>query len=107
MVSSSHKQFFNVIVIDGLHSLDSTSTSVLAAEIIYSHSLDITKFCHSNDSIFPWNQILCGKIIDIISDGSSSLIAIFISDCEDFFPYNTKKEISVCKNCQEFADLLF
>ena len=101
-----HQKLFDIVIFNGLHSLDSASASVLAAEIIYGHPLNIAKLGHRNDSIFPWNQILCGKIIDIISDGSSSLIAVFVSDCKDFFPYNTKKEISVCKNCQEFADFL-
>ena len=104
MVGRGHKQFFDIIIINGLHSFNSTSATVLTAEIVHCHSLDIAKLSHSNNRIFPWDQVLCGKIIYVISDCSSSLIAIFVSNCKNFFSYNTQKKISVCKDCQEFAD---
>ena len=101
-----HQKLFDIVIFNGLHSLDSASASVLAAEIIYGHPLNIAKLGHRNDSIFPWNQILCGKIVYIISNSSSSLITIFVSNCKNLFSYNAEKKISVCKNCQEFADFL-
>ena len=52
MVGSSHHQILNVILIDGLHTLDSLAATVLAFEIIRGHTLDITKFCHGYNRIF-------------------------------------------------------
>ena len=37
-----HQKFFDVIVIDRLHSLDSLTTTVLCAEIVKAHALDVT-----------------------------------------------------------------
>ena len=89
MMSRRHQQIFNIIFIDGLHSLDSTTTAVLCLEIIYGHTLDITETGHGNNSIFPRNQILHGDIQFVITDLTASFIAVFLSDSTHFCLNNT------------------
>ena len=98
MMSGSHQEFFNIIILQSLHTLNSTAASVLASEIIHCHSLDISTFGHCYHCIFSWNQILCRNIIHIITNGSLSVISIFLGNCQDFFSDYSEKEISVCKN---------
>ena len=42
MVVGSHKKVLNIVLLNGLHSLDALSATVLASEIVYVHTLDIT-----------------------------------------------------------------
>jgi len=105
MMCCCHHQFFNIVIIQCLHSLDSSAASVLAAEVIYCHTFDITKFCHGNDSIFSRDHIFHRNIKRIKSDSCSSVIAVFLRNRKDFLTNNTKKCISVCKDCFQFADL--
>ena len=85
-----HKQFFDIILIDRLHSLDTFTTTILTFEIINSHSLDISKFCHCDHSIFSRDQIFHGNIINIKSNLCSSFIAIFVTDQCNFIFDNSK-----------------
>ena len=41
-----HEKILDEVLIDGLHSLDSLSTAVLALEIVHGHSLDVSKIGH-------------------------------------------------------------
>ena len=106
MMSCCHQKLFDVVIINSLHSLDSSAAAVLAAEIIYSHTLDITKLCHCDNRILSRDQILCGNIIYIVSDGSLSVIAVFLSNSQDFFTDHTEKKLTVSKDCLELTDLL-
>ena len=85
MVGGCHKHFHDIIILNGLHSLNSLASTVLAFEIIGSHALDIANFCHGNDRIGFRNQIFHGNIKLIKSDGCSSLISVFITDHKDLF----------------------
>ena len=84
-----HQQIFNIILINSLHSLNTTTTAVLCLEIIYGHTFDITKAGHSDDSIFPRDQILHGNIQFIITDLTASVIAVFFSNSTHFCLDNT------------------
>ena len=86
---SRHQQIFDIILINSLHSLNTTTTAVLCLEIIYSHTLDITKTGHGNDSILPRDQILHGDIQFIITDLTASVIAVFFSNSTHFCLDNT------------------
>ena len=48
-------QILDIVLIDGLHTLDSFAATVLALEIVLGHSLDVAKFGHGNDSLIVWN----------------------------------------------------
>ena len=48
-------QILDIILIDGLHTLDSFAAAVLALEIVLGHSLDIAKLSHGNDGLIVWN----------------------------------------------------
>ena len=89
MMSRRHQQILNVILIDGLHSLDTSAAAVLCFEIIYGHTFDITETGHGNNSIFPRNQILHGDIQFVITDLTASVIAVFFSDSTHFCLNNT------------------
>ena len=99
MMSGCHHQFFNIVIIKSLHALNSLAASVLAAEIIHCHTLDITQFCHSDHSIFPGNHVLHGNIKGIKTNRGSSVITIFIGNLQHFLTDHAKKKISVFKNC--------
>ena len=105
MMGGCHKHFHNIIILDGLHSLNSLTATVLTLKIIGSHALDIANFCHGNDRIGFRNQIFHGNIKLIVSDLGSSVIAIFICNFQNFCADNCKKFFLICKNCLEFRDL--
>ena len=84
-----HQQIFDIILINSLHSLNTTTTAVLCLEIIYSHTFDITKTGHSDDSILPRDQILHGDIQFIITDLTASVIAVFFGNSTHFCLDNT------------------
>ena len=104
MVGSCHKQLLNIIIIDGLHTFDTTTATMLCTEIISAHTFDIAKFCHCNDSICHWNQVFHGNIVLIVSDGCTSVIAIFSTDHHDFFFDNTKQFFLICQDCFQLSD---
>ena len=85
MVARCHEQLTDIIIFQRLHSLDSLSATVLTLERIHRHSLDVTKFCHGNHNIFPWNQIFHGNIKLVISDTGSSVISVFFRNHKNFF----------------------
>ena len=99
MVGGGHKQLFDVIVVNGLHSLDALAAAVLRTEIICAHTFDVTQFCHGNNRIGNRDQIFHGNIILVISDGSSSLIAVFCGNLKDLFTDHTEKQFLICKDC--------
>ena len=67
-----------------LHSLDSFAATVLAAEIIYGHSLDVTEFCHCDDCIFSRNQVFHRNVICVKSDCCSSVVTVFFAKLQGF-----------------------
>ena len=77
MVGSGHQKFFYIVILYGLHSLDALSSTVLAAEIIYRHPLNISQLRHGNNHIFSWYEIFHGDIKSVKTNRSSSVIAIF------------------------------
>ena len=84
-----HQQIFDIVLINRLHSFDTSAAAVLCFEIIYSHTFDITETGHGNNSIFPRNQILHGDIQFVITDFTASVIAVFLSDSTHFCLNNT------------------
>ena len=95
---SCHKHLRNIIILDGLHSLDSLATTVLTLEIVGTHTLDVTNLCHCDDIVGLRNQIFHRNIKFIVSDLGSSVIAIFISDCKNFGTDNCEKLFLIGKN---------
>ena len=106
MMGCSHQQLFNIIVLNGLHTLDSSAATVLTAEVINRHTLDVTKLGHCDHGILSRDQILCGNIVYIVSDGSLSVIAVFFCNSEDLLADHTEKKLTVSEDCLELADLL-
>ena len=98
VMGSCHKQFLNIILINGLHSFNTFSASVLAFEGIHRHTLDISEFCHSDDRIFSWNQIFHGNIVYIKSDRGPSLIPIFVTDQNQLIFDHSQKKFFIGKN---------
>ena len=96
---SGHHQFFDIIILQGLHAFDTLAAPVLAAEIIDGHSLDITKFRHGYNRVFPGDHILHGNIVGVKTDSGSSVVPVFLGNGEDLFPDHSEKEIPVRKDC--------
>ena len=46
-----HEKIFNIVFIDGLHTLDTLAAAILGLEIVNCHSLDISKVCSGNNGI--------------------------------------------------------
>ena len=104
MVGSCHKQLLDIIVIDRLHTFDTTTATMLRTEVIRTHTFDITKFCHGNDCICHRDQIFHGDVILIVSDGSTSVITIFCTDDHDFFFDHTKQFFLICQDCFQLGN---
>ena len=105
-MSIGHEQLFYIVFIQSLHTLDTLSATVLALEGIVAHSLNVSHLCHGDHHIFSRNQILCGNVVFIKSDGCSSVISVFFRNHKDFFLDDTKQKLSVCKDCLIFCNLL-
>ena len=106
LVCIGHEQLFYIVFIQSLHTLDTLSATVLALEGIITHSLNVSHLCHGDHHIFSRNQILCGNVVFIKSDGCSSVISVFFRNHKDFFLDDTKQKLSVCKDCLIFCNLL-
>ena len=91
MVGRRHQKIFNVIFLDGLHSLDTFASAVLRLEIINRHALNITKARHGNHGVIFRNQILHIDIVDIISDLTPSFVAILLG-CDKHFTFDHTEE---------------
>ena len=105
MMRRCHEQILDEIILDCLHSLDALTTTVLTLEVIDCHTLYIAKLCHSDYNIFLRNQIFnCDIIIHINADRSSSVIAIFCCDDQDFLLDYTKEQLLICENCLQLFD---
>ncbi len=99
-----HEKVLNIVLLNGLHALDSLTSPVLAPEIIHVHALDITQMGHSNDGILVRNQVLHGHIV-VISNGRAAVIPVFIRDDHDLVPDNGKQLLLICKDCLQLLDL--
>ena len=106
MMGRRHQQFIDIIILDGLHALDTLTTTILATEVVYCHSFDITQFRHGNDGIFIRDHILHGNIELIKSDGCLSLITVFFADGKDLLTDHAKQQISVCQDSFQSADTI-
>ena len=106
VMCSRYKQFTDIIIFQSLHSLDSFSAALLAAEGIHTHPLDISEICHCNYHIFSRDQIFHRNIELIISDMCSSLISVLFRDNEYFLPDHAQKKFFVRKDCFILLDLL-
>ena len=104
MMGSCHKQLLDIIIIDSLHTFDSTAATMLCTEVIRAHTFDITKFCHSNNRICHRNQVFHGDVILIVSDGCTSVITIFRTDHHDLFFDDTKQFFLICQDCLQLSD---
>ena len=107
MMGCGHQKFFDIIIFQCLHAFNASAASILAAEVIYGHTFNISKLCHCDHCIFFRDQILCRNIIYIVPNSSPSLITIFIRNQKDFFTYNTEQKISVSKDSLKSSDLFF
>ena len=106
MVRCRHQKFLDVIVINGLHSLDSLAPAVLRTEIVKAHTLDISKLRHGNDGIGNRNQILHGNIIFVKTDGCSSVIPVLVGDQKNLLTDDAEQLFLVGKNCLQLCDAL-
>ena len=106
MVRCRHQKFLDVIVIDGLHSLDSLSSAVLRTEIIKAHALNVSELGHGNDGIGNRNQILHGNIIFVKTNGCSSVIPVFVGNQKNLLTDNAEQLFLVGKNCLQLCDAL-
>ena len=88
MVGGRHEKIFNIIFLNGLHTFDSLTTTILGFKIINSHTFDITQTGHGDNGIFVGNQILHIDIIDIITDLTATIITVFICNFRNFFLNN-------------------
>ena len=98
MVVRRHEEVFDIIILNGLHSLDSLATAVLGLKIVHRHALDIAKLRHGNDRILVRNHILDGNVEFVISNLTSSVIPIFDSDDLNLFLDDAKQELFIRKN---------
>ena len=106
MVGSGHHQILNVILIDGLHTLDSLAATVLAFEIIRGHTLDITQIGHGNNHVLLRNQILHGQIKFVKADAGPAIVAVFICNYGNLFLDDAQQLFLICQNSLQVINLL-
>ena len=104
-MAGSDEQFSDIVVLQGLHSLDSLATAVLTLERIHAHAFDVSEICHGDHNIFSRDQILHGDIKLIIADPCSSVVAIFFGNGKYFFFDHSEKKLAVCEDRLQFLDL--
>ena len=106
----SHKKILNIIIFNGLHSLDSFSSTVLGTEIVTAHSFNISLMGHSNDGVFYRNKVFHRDVKLIKSDLCSSFITVFVTDGNDFLFDHSQKQFTVSQNrliiCNFFHQLI-
>lgn len=89
-----HEDLFNKIFIQCLHTFNALAAAVLAAEIIYGHTFDISQMSHGNDRITDRNQIFHTQIKLIITNLGSPVISVFIRDQHNFLADHTESFFS-------------
>ncbi len=101
-----HEHLHDIVILDRLHTLDSLAATVLALEIIGTHTLDVTDLCHGDNGICLRDQILHRHIILIITDLRSSIITVLVCNRKNFFSDYTKKQLLIGKDCLQLLYLL-
>ena len=105
IVGHGHEQLLDIIVLDGLHALDSLAAPVLGTEVVRGHPLDIAKLCHGDDGVYPRDHILSGNIKLVIADSGAAVVAIFVSDLLDLIPHDTQQHLAVRQDAPVLQDL--
>ena len=105
MVRARHQQFFYVVILQRLHSLDALATSVLALEVVRCHALDVAKLRHRDDHVLIRDQILGCQIKHVALDARAAVIAVLVADDLNFLFDHTKQQVLICKDCPILFDL--
>ena len=98
IVGLGQQQILNIILIDGLHALDSLTASVLVFKIVHAHTFDIAKLGHSHNRILIRDQIFHGHIELIKTNGGLTVITIFIRNDQNLFADHTQQLFLICKD---------
>ena len=100
-----HEQILDVIVLQGLHALDTLAATVLILEIIKSHTLDVALLGHSDNGILIGDDILHGNIVLVKADGCTSRIPVLGADSLNLISYYTEQDLLVAEDCLIFLNL--
>ena len=85
MVRARHQQFFYVVILQRLHSLDALAASVLALEVVQCHALDVAKLRHRDDHVaHPGSDPPVEISYSSQLDASSAVIAVLVADDLEF-----------------------
>ena len=99
-------QLHNVVILDGLHSLDSLASAVLGPEIVSGHALDIAKLGESNDGMRNRDQVLGADIIIVKTDLCAAVITVLVGDLLHFLLHHGQKLLMVGQNPLKIGYLL-
>ena len=94
-VGIRHQNLVDIIILQGLDSLDSPAAPVLAAEIIVAHPLDISQFRHRDDDVPALDQVLDSHIVGSEADLCPSLITEFVRDLKKFLLDHSQQHLLV------------
>ncbi len=93
-----HQQILDIVIIDGLHTFDAPSASVLGLEIVDGHSLDIAKRSHGDHRILVGDQILIVDIMLIGADLAAAVVAVLFCDGIHLILDDAQQQLFVCQN---------
>ena len=104
IVRLRQQQILNVILINRLHSADSLSTTVLTAEIIHTHALNVSELRDCDNSVLIRDQILHRHVKLVKSDRGLSVIAVFLRDRKNLLADHAEQFLLICEDRPEFLD---
>ena len=93
-----HQKLINVVILQRLDALDSSSAPVLTAEVVIAHPLDITQLRHRDDDIPAFDQILDAHVIRGEANLCSSFIPEFLGDLQQFSSDHTEQFLLIGQN---------
>ncbi len=94
---------FDVVVLDGVHALNALAAAALSLKCILWHALDVAKFCHGNDDVFPLDKFLIGELI-VLTDACATFVRIFARYNKKLVFNNAKKLLLVGENRLQIID---
>ena len=100
-----HDEVRDGILYQRLHPLNSLTASVLAAEVVRTHPLDIANVRHGNDDIFVRDQILGFHLI-VHTKAGAPVVPVFVGDHQDLFADHAQQFFLIRKDLFVVCDLL-
>ena len=105
-MGGGHQQILDIVVLDGLHSLDALAAPVLGFEVVHRHALDVPHIRQGDYCILPGDQVLHGEICLVIAYLAAPVIAVFVGNFHDFLLDDPQQQFLVRQNLSQLLNPL-